>query len=42
VLNAICDGMFGAKEELTLLVDSIRCNNDYYLIGADFKAYIDI
>jgi len=40
VLNAISSGMFGDRENLTHLVDSIRNKNDYYLVGADFQSYI--
>lgn len=36
VLNSICEGTFGSKEELTQLVNTIKSNNDYYLVGADF------
>ena len=36
VFNAIENGVFGSKEELKGLIDTIRLKNDYYLIGADF------
>ena len=39
VFDAITDGMFGNKEELTYLIDSIRYNNDFYLVCEDFASY---
>lgn len=40
VLNCIQDGMFGWKEENSALVDTIRHNNDFYLVGHDFYHYV--
>jgi len=40
VLKQISDGAFGDRAELGALVATINNNNDNYLIGADFKAYI--
>ena len=39
VFEAIELGMFGTDPELPLLLDSIRKNNDTYLVGHDFKSY---
>jgi starch phosphorylase len=41
VIDAITSGMFGSKDELTQLVNTIRNRNDYYLVGADFRSYLD-
>lgn len=35
------NGDFGAKEELTELVNTIRWNNDFYLLAADFYSYLE-
>lgn len=39
VLKAIEEGVFGKNEDLIHLINTIRHNNDYYLVGADFEAY---
>lgn len=41
VLSAIDEGVFGKNSDLTNLIDSIRHNNDYYLIGNDFESYCE-
>ena len=40
VFTAISEGMFGNKEELTTLIDTIRNKNDYYLVCHDFYSYL--
>lgn len=41
VFAAIESGMFGHVEELKALIDTIRFNNDHYLICADFLDYCE-
>jgi len=41
VFNAITDGMFGNTEELTQLINTVRYNNDFYLVCADFASYCE-
>eukprot|EP00331_Platyophrya_macrostoma_P011548 CAMPEP_0176425582 /NCGR_PEP_ID=MMETSP0127-20121128/11467_1 /TAXON_ID=938130 /ORGANISM="Platyophrya macrostoma, Strain WH" /LENGTH=883 /DNA_ID=CAMNT_0017806755 /DNA_START=34 /DNA_END=2685 /DNA_ORIENTATION=+ len=41
VFQAIDDGMFGFKDELKSLLDTIRFNNDFYLIGHDFGMFVE-
>lgn len=41
ILDAIAGGLFGAQEELTHLVNTIRWNNDHYLVSQDFYSYIE-
>lgn len=41
VLKAIEDGVFGKNEDLIHLINTIRYNNDYYLVGADFESYCE-
>ena len=41
VLNAVQDGMFGWKEELSQLMDTVRHNNDFYLVCHDFYHYVE-
>ena len=41
VFKAIDGGMFGYTEELKSLLDTIRLQNDFYLIGHDFAAYVE-
>lgn len=40
VFQAIREGVFAEKEILLSLLSTISTNNDWYLIGADFNAYI--
>lgn len=40
VFDAVSDGMFGNRDELTMLIDTIRNRNDYYLVCHDFASYI--
>lgn len=39
VFNAISEGMFGNKEDMNALLDSIRLQNDFYLVCHDFYSY---
>ena len=39
-IQAIRSGMFGEKDLLMGLVGTITNNNDWYLVSADFQAYI--
>lgn len=39
VFDAVTEGMFGNKEELTNLIDTVRNRNDYYLVCHDFHSY---
>jgi glucan phosphorylase len=41
VFDVISEGMFGYKEELTSLIDTLRYNNDFYLVCHDFYSYCD-
>lgn len=41
VFKAIDEGMFGYTDELKSLLDTIRLQNDFYLIGHDFAAYCE-
>lgn len=41
VIQAIRSGVFGEKEQLMELVATINNNNDWYLVSADFPAYIE-
>ncbi len=41
VFTAITDGMFGHPEEMTDLVNTLRYNNDNYLVCDDFPAYCE-
>lgn len=41
VLSAIEEGVFGKNDDLVHLIDTIRHNNDYYLVGADFESYCE-
>lgn len=41
VLRVIDEGMFGKTEDLIHLINTIRHNNDYYLVGADFESYCE-
>ena len=41
VFAAVDDGMFGKALELKLVIDSIRHNNDKYLVCQDFISYCD-
>lgn len=40
VFKAIEEGRFGSKEVLLELIDTIRNNNDQYLVCEDFPSYI--
>lgn len=40
IFDAVADGMFGAKDELRALIDTIRNRNDFYLVCHDFQEYI--
>jgi len=40
VFDAVSDGMFGNRDELTMLIDTIRNRNDYYLVCHDFYSYL--
>jgi len=40
VFDAISDGMFGNRDELVQLIDTIRNRNDYYLVCHDFYSYV--
>jgi starch phosphorylase len=40
VIQAIRDGTFGQKDILMKLLATILNNNDWYLLTADFEAYI--
>jgi len=33
--------MFGSVSEHMQLIDTIRNNNDYYLLGHDFTSYLE-
>ena len=41
VFNAIYNGMFGDSDELKQLIDTIRYNNDNYLVCHDFYSYCE-
>lgn len=41
VFDAISNGVFGSRDELTGMVDAIRNRNDFYLVCHDFKSYCD-
>lgn len=41
VFGAVESGMFGHKEELVSLINTIRNNNDHYLVCADFLSYCE-
>lgn len=41
VFQAIDEGMFGYKDELRGLIDSIRYHNDFYLLGHDFPMFVE-
>lgn len=40
VFKSIEEGRFGSKEILLELIDTIRNNNDHYLVCEDFPSYI--
>jgi glucan phosphorylase len=40
VFQAIREGKFGERESLLSLASTITNNNDWFLVGADFEAYI--
>jgi len=40
VFQAIRSGLFGEKDLLMELIGTIENNNDWYLVTADFQAYI--
>lgn len=40
VFDAISDGMFGDRDELCNLINTIRNRNDYYLVCQDFHTYL--
>ncbi len=41
VFDAISKGVFGNKDELIGLIDTIRNKNDFYLVCHDFYSYCD-
>jgi len=41
VFATIDSGAFGARDELVDLTYTIRNRNDFYLLGADFKGYLE-
>lgn len=41
MIQAIRQGTFGEKDLLMQLVSTITNNNDWYLVSADFKSYIE-
>ncbi len=41
VFKAIDEGMFGYTDELKSLLDSIRLQNDFYLVGHDFAGFVE-
>jgi len=41
VFNAIDSGMFEGKGDLVQLINTIRKNNDTYLVCHDFYSYIE-
>lgn len=41
VFKAIDDGVFGYTNELKSLIDSIRHQNDFYLVGYDFASFVE-
>lgn len=41
VLDAISSDLFGYKNDLDALLDTIRNRNDYYILGADFASYCE-
>ena len=41
VFATIDSGAFGARDELVDLTYTIRNRNDFYLLGADFKSYLE-
>ena len=41
VFQAIRSGLFGEKDLLMELIGTIENNNDWYLVTADFQAYIE-
>lgn len=41
VFEAISKGVFGNREELVGLIDSIRNRNDFYLVCHDFYSYCE-
>eukprot|EP01017_Pseudomicrothorax_dubius_P016537 TRINITY_DN1876_c0_g1_i6.p1 TRINITY_DN1876_c0_g1~~TRINITY_DN1876_c0_g1_i6.p1 ORF type:complete len:867 (+),score=250.05 TRINITY_DN1876_c0_g1_i6:61-2661(+) len=40
IFRAIEDNVFGAREDLVPLIDTIRNRNDYYLVCHDFEDYL--
>lgn len=41
VFQVIREGMFGERETLMKVISTISNNNDWYLLSADFPAYIE-
>lgn len=41
VFQSIEEGRFGSKEVLLELLDTIRYNNDQYLVCEDFLSYVE-
>jgi len=41
VFKAVDDGMFGHNKELKEIIDTIRYQNDVYLVCHDFYSYLD-
>ena len=41
VFDAIRSGVFGCREELIGMVDSLSNKNDHYLVCADFASYME-
>ena len=39
VFDAVCNGKFGNKQELTELINTLRNRNDNYLVCSDFTSY---
>lgn len=41
VFQVIREGMFGERDTLMKVISTISNNNDWYLLSADFDAYIE-
>lgn len=41
VFQVIREGMFGERDTLMKVISTISNNNDWYLLSADFPAYIE-
>lgn len=41
LLRMVRDGYFGFQDYFKSLCDMVESSNDYYLIGADFKSYLE-